>query len=185
HLITCENEPGTTGPNSQDSWPANTWDLDFFYHDTSGMATDANSAWTRSDHLPTFLGEDVLEGESGSPTDLGQRTEKYQAVLGGTNLGFVFGNCVMWGLGFDYSNCSSWTSSTQWKTWFNTNGAIASMYLGRLMRSREFWKMIPDTNHTVVTAGFGSGDTITVTSRSSDGQTILAYIPNGNATSIS
>jgi len=185
HLITCENEPGTTGSNSQDSWPANTWNLDFFYHDLEGMAKDANSAWTRSDHLPTFLGEDVLEGESVSPADRGGRIEKYQAVLGGTNLGFVFGNCVMWAFGYRSSNCTSWQSSSQWKTWFNTKGAIASMYLGRLMRSREFWKMAPDINHTVVTAGYGSGDTITVTSRSSDGQTILAYIPNGNATSIS
>jgi Putative collagen-binding domain of a collagenase len=35
-----------------------------------------------------------------------------------------------------------------------------------------------------VTGGFGSGDTITVTSRSKDGQTILSYIPNGNATTV-
>jgi hypothetical protein len=184
HMVTCENEPGTTGFNSQDSWPAGTWNLDFFYHDIPSMATDANAAWTRSDHLPTFLGEDVLEGESGSPSNLGQRTEKYQAVLGGVTLGFVFGNPVMWGFGFHYSGCSTCTSRTQWKTWFNTAGATASMYLGKLMRSREFWKMVPDTGHTVVTAGYGSGDTITVTSRASDGQTIIIYIPNGNAATL-
>ena len=189
HLITIENEPGTTGPNSQDhnggsAWPGGAWALDFFYDGTSTMASDANAAWTRSDHLPTFLGEDALEGESGSPTNLGIRTEKYQAVLGGTTLGFVFGNCVMWALGYEYSNCTSWTSSTQWKTWFNTAGATASQYLGSLMRSREFWKMVPDTGHTVVTSGYGSGSTITVTARTSDGQTIISYIPNGNSTTI-
>src|SRR5260370_24166127 len=52
------------------------------------------------------------------------------------------------------------------------------------MRSREHWKMVPDINHTVVTAGYGSGDTVTVTSRTSDGQTIIAYIPNGNAATV-
>ena len=189
HMITIENEPGTTGPNSQDynggsAWPSGAWNLDFLYDNASTMASDADSAWTRTDHLPTFLGEDVLEGESSSPSDPGERTEKYQAVLGGTTLGFVFGNCVMWALGYHYTYCSSWTSSTQWKTWFNTAGATASMYLGKLMRSREFWKMVPDTSHTVVTAGYGSGDTITVTSRSSDGQTIIAYIPKGNAATL-
>jgi hypothetical protein len=189
HMITIENEPATTGPNSQDynggsAWPAGAWSLDFFYHPASGMASDANAAWTRSDHLPTFSGEDSLEGENNSPSDLGERTEKYQAVLGGTTLGFVFGNCVMWALGYHYTYCSSWTSSTQWKTWFDTNGAIASMHLGKLMRSREFWKRVPDTAHTVVPAGYGSGDTITVASRTSDGQTIIAYIPNGNAATL-
>jgi hypothetical protein len=52
------------------------------------------------------------------------------------------------------------------------------------MRSREFWKMVPDINHKAVTGGYGSGDQITVTSRTSDGQTIIAYIPNGNATTL-
>lgn len=53
-----------------------------------------------------------------------------------------------------------------------------------LFRSREHWKMVPDISHAVVTAGYGSGQTLTVTSRTSDGQTIIAYIPTGNATTL-
>jgi hypothetical protein len=52
--------------------------------------------------------------------------------------------------------------------------------LGQLFRSREHWKLVADINHAVVTAGFGSGENLTVTSRTSDGQTIIAYVPNGN-----
>jgi hypothetical protein len=52
--------------------------------------------------------------------------------------------------------------------------------LGQLFRSREHWKLAADTNHTVVTAGFGSGENLTVASRTSDGQTIIAYVPNGS-----
>ncbi len=44
--------------------------------------------------------------------------------------------------------------------------------------------MVPDINHTVAIAGFGSGDTITATSRTSDGQTIIAYISNGKALTV-
>ena len=44
--------------------------------------------------------------------------------------------------------------------------------------------MVPDAGHTVVTAGYGSGSTLTVTSRTKDGQTIIAYIPNGSAATI-
>ena len=38
--------------------------------------------------------------------------------------------------------------------------------------------------NTVVTAGYGAGDALTVTSGTRDGQTVLAYIPNGNATTL-
>jgi hypothetical protein len=44
--------------------------------------------------------------------------------------------------------------------------------------------LVPDINHTVVTAGYGSGQTETTAARTSDGQTIIAYIPNGNAITI-
>ena len=192
HLITIENEVGTTGSNSQDykggsAWPSGSWQLDSFYHDVSGspgqgtMNRDANSAYTRSDHLPTYLLEDSLEGENLSPSDLGQRTEKYQAVLGGTTLGAVFGNCVVWAFGFHYSFCPSWTSSTQWKTTFNTAGARAIQYLGKLFRSREFWKLVPDSSNAVLKGGIGAGATESVAACTSDGQTCIVYDPLGNS----
>ena len=37
-------------------------------------------------------------------------------------------------------------------------------------------------NQSVLTAGFGSGSTLSVASRTSDGQTIIAYLSDGNAT---
>jgi hypothetical protein len=44
--------------------------------------------------------------------------------------------------------------------------------------------LVPDVSHTYLTAGFGSGLTISTLARTSDGQTMIAYIPNGNATTI-
>ena len=108
----------------------------------------------------------------------------YQAVLSGANRDSAFGNCVVTYFGYEYQSCSTWTSSTQWTTWLSTTGATGRMHLGNLMNSREFWKMVPDINHTVAVAGFGSGDTITATSRTSDGQTIIAYISNGRALTV-
>jgi hypothetical protein len=191
HLITIENEPETTGPNSQDfeggaAWPKGSWQLDSFYHDASGspgqgtMNGDANSAYRRNDHLPTYLLEDSLEGEIASPSELGQRSEKYQAVLGGTTLGAVFGNCVVGNLGFHYFGCSSWTGSTQWKTNFNTAGATAMRWIGKLFRSREFWKLVPDSSNEVLKGGIGSGTTESVAACTSDGQTCIVYDPLGN-----
>jgi hypothetical protein len=42
--------------------------------------------------------------------------------------------------------------------------------------------MVPDATHAVLTAGFGSGSTLSVAARSSDGQTIIAYLSDGNST---
>jgi hypothetical protein len=62
---------------------------------------------------------------------------------------------------------------------------VGQSWFGKLFRSREHWKLAPDINHTVVTAGYGSGSTLTTTARTGDGQTMTSYIPNGNKTTIS
>jgi hypothetical protein len=182
HMVTVENEPPHAA-SSQDLWPAHTWNRNFFYHGPASMAVDTNAAYARSDSLPIFLGEGKIDHEGAS--DLTVRTQNYQAVLGGSTLGFVYGSCVIWPFGFTPTNVGCQKPSGQtWQKLLTATGSIASEHLGQLMRSREFWKMAPDINHTVVTGGYGSGDQITVTSRTSDGQTIIAYIPNGNATTL-
>jgi hypothetical protein len=78
--------------------------------------------------------------------------------------------------------------------------------LGKLFRSREHWKLVPDINHEVMTAGYDSrsafsaawetvrslarrepyrlGSASPVAARTSDGTTVVAYVPNGNAATI-
>ena len=180
HLMTIETEP----PNgaSQDNMRGSSWiDLNFLYQGDSGMAAKANANYLRRDFLPMFIGEDTLENESAN--DLTERKEAYQGVLGGARLGSVFGNCVIWPFGAVYPYCHPQPNQT-WKNRLHSTGSIGRQILGRLMRSREHWRMAPDTGHTVVIAGYGSGDTITETARTEDGQTIVAYIPNGNATTL-
>jgi hypothetical protein len=84
HLMTTENQ----GPNeaSQDGMSRSTWiDLNFLYLAAPRMAAQVNANYLRSDYLPMFLGEDKLENETVG--DLVERTEGYQAVLGGAHLG--------------------------------------------------------------------------------------------------
>jgi hypothetical protein len=180
HLMTIETQPPKGA--SQDNMGGSTWiNLNFLYQDAPGMAAKANADYARSDSLPMFIGEDNLENETVG--DLVERSEAYQGVLGGAHLGFVFGNCVIWPFGAVYKYCNIQPGQS-WQNRLSSTGSIGRQYLGRLMRSREHWLMVPDINHGVVTAGYGSGDTVTVTSRTKDGQTILAYIPNGNATTL-
>jgi hypothetical protein len=130
-------------------------------------------------HAPFFVVEDWYEGKHGS-TPLGLRQEAYQAVLNGAYAGGLFGNNTI--LSFSAPCCA--TTGQTWQSQLNSPGTLGREYLGRLMRSREHWKMVPDLSHAVVTAGYGSGSTLATTSRTSDGQTIIAYIPNGSRTTL-
>jgi len=180
HLMTIETLP----PNgaSQDGMEGSAWiDLNFLYHAGPGMTEAAHENYKRHDALPMFVGEDSLENEIVG--DFVERSEAYQAVLGGARLGFIFGNCVIWPFGAVYPYCKIEPGQT-WRNRLSSTGSIGRQYLGRLMRSREHWKMVPDLDHSAVTAGYGSGESATVAARTQDGQTIMAYVPNGNGTTL-
>jgi hypothetical protein len=180
HLMTIETEPPDGA--SLDGMRGSTWiDLNFLYQDAPGMAAKANANFLRKDSLPMFIGEDSLENET--VDDFVERREAYQGVLGGAHLGSLFGNCVIWPFGAIYPGCKIQPGET-WQNRLKSTGSIDRAILGRLMRSREHWEMVPDTNHSVTNSGFGKGDSVTVTSRSADGQTIIAYIPNGDVTTL-
>jgi hypothetical protein len=180
HSMTIETQP----PNgaSQDNMLGSAWiDLNFLYQGAPGMAAKANANYKRSDFLPMFIGEDNLENETVGDTV--ERREAYQGVLGGAHLGSVFGNCVIWSFGAVYKYCNIQPGQT-WRNRLSSTGSVGRQNLGRLMRSREHWQMVPDIDHSVITAGYGFGDSVTVTSRSRDGQTIVAYVPDGNASTL-
>jgi hypothetical protein len=128
--------------------------------------------------VPPFQTEDWYEGEH-SMTELQVREQAYWEVLSGCYLGRFFGNNAIWTMGGPQDDMRQ-----TWQSQLSSIGSLGQQYMGALMRSREHWLMVPDVNHVTLTAGYGSGPTISVAARASDGQTIIAYIPNGNATTI-
>ncbi len=143
-----------------------------------------NAEYSRPDFLPFFQGEDWYEGEH-ETTPLLLRTRQYWSVLSGAYLGSFFGNNPIWC--FNETNPASAVPCENARTWqsqLGSPGSVGQSWFGKLFRSREHWKLAPDINHTVVTAGFGSGSTLTTTARTEDGQTIIAYVPNGNSTTL-
>ena len=196
HLMTTENYRGTS---SIDIWSGAPWlDLDALYLRPQEIQAKANSDYLLGAY-PVFMMEDWYEGEH-SITELGVRQEGYCAVLSGSTLGRLFGNYAIWNF--------SWSRATTdpWKSEMDSTGSVGQAWLGRLFRSREHWKLVPDVNHTVMTAGYDSrgffsstrefarslvyntsyrlGSESPVAARTSDGQTVIAYVPNGNAASI-
>jgi hypothetical protein len=190
HLFTVE-ETSTiqaTGIPSYTVWGSYPWfSLDTIYPKPSGNnpttaaveAVSQGNASHQQSAQPTFSVEDVYDFEGGI-TRQQLRAEGYAEILAGAYLGRQFGSSAIWP--FNAPCCNS--SGTTWQAQLAAPTIVDQQTLGTLFRSREHWKMVPDINHTVVTAGYGSGSTATVTSRTSDGQTIIAYVPNGNSTTI-
>jgi hypothetical protein len=128
--------------------------------------------------MPAILGEDYYELEHGM-TDLQLRNEGYWEALGGCSVGRLTGNMAIWTMG-------SWrnTSEKTWQSQLSSPQSVQFAITGSLMRSREFWKLQTDTSHTYLVSGYGSGTKLSILARTSDGRTMIAYIPNGNATTI-
>jgi hypothetical protein len=131
--------------------------------------------------VPYFSIEDPYEYEpySSPYNDRHLRQEGYTEVLSGAYLGRLFGSSGVWPFG---ASCCQHGST--WQANMDNPASFDQQRLGQLFRSREHWKLVADRDHTVVTAGYGSGVNLSVTSRTSDGQTIIAYLPNGNATTL-
>jgi hypothetical protein len=181
HLMTADNN---INQSSLDVWSGHWW-LDISYMYNASNPSKLNHEYTRSDFLPFFMGEDTYENEYHSSPH-GLRTRQYWSVLSGAHLGSFFGNNPIWC--FNETNPASkipCQNGSSWQSQLGSPGSVGQSWFGKLFRSREHWKLAPDINHRVVTAGYGSGSTLTTTARTGDGQTIIAYIPNGNSATLS
>lgn len=194
HLITMETCPegacsvGSTS-TAQDWTNSNvgstpvTMSLNWIYNQYQSLQGQCAANYAAAQTAgPGLIGETWYENDH-SLTPLEVREEGYWGVLSGCTLGYIFGNDPIWCFNSS-SNVEGCDNSLTWQDELTSNGSITQQYMGALMRSREFWKMAPDSANTTLTAGYGGGTTISVASRTSDGQTIIAYIPNGNATAV-
>ena len=181
HFITIEGcqhcgYPMSTSPYSSTTLPS--W-LKLNWVDTTGAntVTSCQAAYASGLFLPPVEGEDSYELEGGT-TGFQARQEGYWEVLSGCYAGRIFGNGPIW----SFNAAHSGDTSPSWQSQLDSPGSLGEEYMGKLMRSREHWLTAPDTAHTVLTGGFGSGSTLSVAARSNDGQTIIAYLSDGNAT---
>jgi hypothetical protein len=180
HLMSADN---AGGQSSLDVWSGYPWlDISDMYGGSD--VAKLNFEFSRPDFLPFFQGEDVYEGEH-STTPLILRSRQYGSVLSGAYLGSFFGNNPLWC--FNETNPASMVpcpSNPTWQSQLNSPGSVGQSWFGKLFRSRAHWLLVPDIKHAVVTAGFGSGATVATTARTRDGQTVITYIPNGSATTL-
>jgi Protein of unknown function (DUF4038)/Putative collagen-binding domain of a collagenase/Putative Ig domain len=190
HLITIEGCRSTGCSNlstshyntsTVPSWLGINW----AYMTQTNAISICQSAYNSSPFLPPLEGEDWYENEThgSNPAITGfqVRQEGYYEVLSGCYTGRVSGNGQIWSFNATHSGDPNHPT---WQTELSSVGSLSQEYMGQLFRSREHWLMVPDIHHTYLTAGYGSGLTTSVLSRTSDGQSMIAYIPNGSATTV-
>ncbi len=186
HLMTMEAtyvlETGARAPNGSYSsvdahriayGSVKSWlDFNWVYQPLENVASGAQRCYAQG--LPCLLGEDWYELEH-STTAAQLRTEGYGAVLGGCTLGRLFGNGAIWP--FNSVNAGNGINAgpPTWRSQLNSAGSVGQQLLGKLFRSRTFHLLVPDTSNVVMTAGAADGS---ICARTSDGQTIIAYLPS-------
>ena len=131
--------------------------------------------YNRTRFLPNFLVEANYEFESlQGPITTAPilRKQEYWTMLSGA-AGHVYGNHY------------TWPFLSGWQNNLATPGALQIQYLMPFFNSRAWYSLIPDTNHIVVTGGYGTfsssgyvADNNYLTAASTpDGNLVLAYTP--------
>jgi hypothetical protein len=84
-----------------------------------------------------------------------------------------------------YGNHYTWPFSSGWQSFLDTPGAIQIQYLTTFIAQRAWYRLVPDTNHTLVTSGYGTNSDVghvsdndyLTAARTADGTLALAYTP--------
>ena len=140
--------------------------------------------YNASPTLPVFMEEANYEGENNTGNDpstpLVLRKQEYWSMLAGALAGQMYGNGAV-----DYFKAG-------WQTAMDTIGVKQLQYMKNFFASRQWYNLVPDQNHTVVTAGYGTfassgavtGNTYVTTARTTDGSLVISYIPQGGTITV-
>lgn len=139
---------------------------------SEGRAGFMEEAWYENEHT---------SGGSTYPTNAQLRRQMYYGPLAGALVGQVFGNCPIWHFNTG-SNPVCGTGSYQ--SWLNSAGHVSTMWCGKLFRSRYWYKMKPDRDSIVMTAGTLTGSTRAICSSTTDSSSIIAFLPTQRSVTI-
>jgi hypothetical protein len=135
--------------------------------------------------IPNYLVEAHYDLEDvGEPSDFGTpnvlRREEYWAMLSG-------------GTGQFYGNKYTWSFADGWQKNLDTPGVAQLKIWREFFETLPWWQLVPDQEHTTLTAGMGSaGDFKThvsksdyaTASRTADGSVVVVYMPTERAITV-
>jgi chitodextrinase len=173
HIHTVELDYSVSGSLDDPSWaPLIELNASYTYYPTYAQVL---ADYNRPNALPTFMVEANYEFEHNA-ADLGTpeilRRQAYWALLSGA-------------AGQLYGNRYTWPFIDGWQDNLDTPGSAQMTLVKFLFEPRQWWNLIPDQTHTVVTAGYGTfadggalGDNDYATAaRTPDGALVMTYLP--------
>jgi hypothetical protein len=144
---------------------------------------------------PLFLIESTYEGEHNASA-VQVRRQAYWAILCG-GCGHFFGNLPVWGfygpgadmretMFFDNEGRGSDTVCGGWQVALESTGAWDMVHLKALFSSRDWYNLVPDQQHVVVTRGLGeyTGLDYVAAARTDDDGTVIAYMPSARTITV-
>lgn len=175
HIHTIELDYYVSASMEDHSWqPILGLDAVYTYRPTYAQEL---SEYKRTDFRPTFLVEANYEFEHNGGTDGGTtqnlRRQEYWTALSGTT-------------GQLYGSAYSWRLQGDWADNLDTIGILQLSYMNDLFKTRNWFDLVPDRDHHVLTKGFGKfsksdpipDDTYATAAITSDGTLAMAYLPD-------
>jgi hypothetical protein len=145
--------------------------------------------YNRTPVAPFILIESSYEGEHNS-SEVQIRRQAYWSVLCG-GFGHVFGNNPIWhfdapGFLAHFANAVQPLRKMSWQQAMDLPGSVSMEFWGKLFHSRNWYDLVPDQKHEVVTSGLGEfrGLDYLAAARTSDGSTVIAYLPTSRTISV-
>lgn len=182
HLMTAHNAPGQM---ATDPWPGAAWlAVNNTYAAQASAASLAEDAYTHSPTAPFFHMEGYYENEHSMTAQL-LRAQSYWSVLGGA-FGYLFGNCPIWGLGSAASAYFCPGTDSDWTLQLESTGSRHTALVASLFNSLAWQDLVPDWNHTTLTAGYGTlgNSNYAAAARAADGSLVLAYLPSSRTVTV-
>jgi hypothetical protein len=183
HLQTVELDPPTMMSSLDDpTWvPTIDINLTYTYYPTyAQLYVDYN----RTNHLPNVMIEANYENENVSSAPHITNAHDCRTQFYWTNLSG--------GTGSFYGNKDIWPVLSTWAAHMTDPGAVQMGYVQTLFLPRAWWRLVPDQNNTVVTAGLGTLATTgsaqdndyATTARTDDGTLVMTYMPTARAVTV-
>jgi len=182
HLHTVELDYVVSGSLDDPNWAAIVGlDASYTYYPTyAQVLLDYNRALGK---MPVFLVEAnyEFEGNNGIMTTIKVlREQAYWAMLSGAT-------------GEMYGNGYTWPFKSGWKSHYDTPGATQVGYARAFFASRQWWNLVPDQNHNILTKGYGTfastgfdlaANDYATAAITADSSFFAAYLPSGRTVTI-
>jgi hypothetical protein len=179
HLMSAHCEPEHS---AVEDWSSGGW-LDFNTTYTYEVVhVKLLQDYNRTPIIPYILVESSYEGEHNA-SEVQIRRQAYWGVLCG-GFGHFFGNNPIWHFGGQ--GYPQFPSKVTWQQAMDLPGSVGMQHWGELFHSRNWYDLIPDQKHEVVTSGLGefTGLDYLAAARTSDGSTVIAYMPTCRTVSV-